>query len=79
MKFMIRLLIVLILIILIFIIFRNKRKNLYTKSDIYKKIILILIIAGILFFLATSGRFILPQILQIFKMILPLLTKFIGI
>ena len=60
---------------------RNTRKTRNTnhKSDIYKKIILILIVGIILFILATSGRFILPQILQILKVGLPFLTKFIGI
>ena len=37
------------------------------------------IIAVVLIFLATSGKFILPQILQILKVALPFLTKFIGI
>ena len=36
-------------------------------------------IAVILIFLVTSGKFILPQILQILKITLPFLTKFIGI
>ena len=77
---MIRLLFVIVFIIIIILIFRNTRKkNTINKSDIYKYLILILIIGVILFFLATSGRFILPQILQILKVGLPFLTKFIGI
>ena len=77
---MIRLLFVIIFIIIIILIFRNSRKkNTINKSDIYKYLILILIIGVVLFFLATSGRFILPQILQILKIGLPFLTKFIGI
>ena len=57
----------------------NRKKTDSNKSDIYKKIILIFIIAVVLIFLATSGKFILPQILQILKVALPFLTKFIGI
>jgi len=77
---MIRLLFVIVFIIIIILIFRNTRKkNTINKSDIYKYLILILIIGVVLFFLATSGRFILPQILQILKVGLPFLTKFIGI
>ena len=34
---------------------------------------------GVIVLLSTSGRFILPQILQIMKLALPFLTKFIGI
>jgi len=37
------------------------------------------IIAVVLIFLVTSGKFILPQIIQILKVALPFLTKFIGI
>ena len=54
-------------------------ENLKKKRHIYKKIILIFIVAVILFFFVTSGKFILPQILQILKVALPFLTKFIGI
>ena len=77
---MVRLFIVVVFIILILLIFRNYRNKSGTnKSDIYKKIILILIVGVILFFLATSGKFIIPQLLQLLKVTLPFLTKFIGI
>ena len=77
---MIRFLIVIILIILALLVFRNSRKNISNdKPDIYKKIILAVIILAIIFFLATSGKFIIPQILKITKIILPFLTKFIGV
>ena len=77
---MVRLFFVIVLIILSLIIIRNiKNKSNTNKPDIYRKIILILIIVGIIFFLATSGKFILPQILNILKVGLPFLTKFIGI
>ena len=50
------------------------------KNLIFIKIYLvILIIGGILFILATSGRFVLPQLMQIIKIGLPFITKFIGI
>jgi hypothetical protein len=37
------------------------------------------VIFAVIFLLATSGRFILPQILQILKIGAPFLTKFIGL
>ena len=78
---MFRLLIVLVIIALIIAIFwnRNKRNSYSNKSNFYKYLFLILIIGGLLFFLATSGKFILPQIMQILKIGLPFITKFIGI
>ena len=77
---MVRLFIVVVFIILILLIFRNYRNKSGTnKYDIYKKIILILIVGAVVFFLATSGRFIIPQLLQLLKVALPFLTKFIGI
>ena len=42
-------------------------------------IVVLSIILGIIFFLATSGKFIVPQLLNILKVGLPFLTKFIGI
>ena len=48
-------------------------------SNIYSKLILIIIILAILFLIATSGRFILPQFLQILKIGLPFITKLIGL
>ena len=45
----------------------------------YRVIILTIIVLGLLFLIATSGRYILPQILQLIKVGLPFLTKFIGI
>ena len=44
-----------------------------------EKLILLIIIVGVIFILATSGRFLFPQILNIIKVGLPFLTKFIGI
>ena len=64
-----RLLIVFIILAFILFLFWNKTKrNGFTqKSNLYKNLFIILIVGAILFFLATSGRFILPQIMQIFK------------
>ncbi len=77
---MIRLVLVLALVIVIILVLRNRsKKSNPQRSDIYKKIILIIIILALIFFLATSGKFILPQILKIIKIGLPFLTKFIGI
>jgi len=76
-----RFLFVLILVALILFIFWNinKKHGYERKSSFYKKLFIILIIGGILFILATSGRFILPQLMQIVKIGLPFITKFIGI
>jgi len=77
---MIRLLFVIAFIVIILIIFKRSRNDPRTKnSDIYKKIIFILIVGAALFFLATSGKIIFSQILPILKIALPFLTKFIGI
>ena len=53
----------------------KKRSN----SNIYGKLIFLTIIVLILFVVATSGKLVLPQILQILKIGLPFITKFIGI
>lgn len=75
---MIRFLLLVFFIVIILYVLKNKsKKNL--KSDVYKKLIFIVIILGVVFLLATSGRFILPQILQIIKFGIPFLTKFIGL
>ena len=77
---MIRLLIVLAVIIMILFILRNRAKSRsLTNSKLYRNVILIVIIAGVLFFLATSGKFIIPQLINILKVGLPFLTKLIGI
>ena len=78
---MVRFLLVLILLAAILFIFwnRNKKYGNAKKSNFYKNLFIIFILAGILFILATSGKFILPQLLQIIKIGLPFITKFIGI
>ena len=76
---MVRLFIVVAVVVVILLIFRNRRNKISNNPDIYKKLIFVLILGTVIFFLATSGRFILPQILQIIKIGIPFLTKFIGL
>tara|TARA_B100001540_G_C15772885_1_gene627248 strand:- start:936 stop:1112 length:177 start_codon:yes stop_codon:yes gene_type:complete len=56
---------------------KNKDNNI--KSKVYRNILLIIIVIAAIFFIATSGKFILPQFLQILKIGLPFITKFIGL
>ena len=81
-----RLLIVIILLIIILFIFwqrnriignKNRIRGNKKKANIYKNLILLIIIIGVLFFLATAGKFILPKLMQIIKMALPVLIKII--
>ena len=77
---MVRFILVIVAIIVILIIFRSRSKdNIKINRNKYKTIILTIIVLGLLFLIATSGRYILPQILQLIKVGLPFLTKFIGI
>ena len=76
---MVRFLFLIVFIIAILLILNNKSKKINKNSNLYKRLIFITVILGIIFLLATSGRFILPQILQVLKIGLPFLTKFIGI
>ena len=77
---MIRLLIVLAVIIMILFILRSRAKSgSFRNSKLYRNLILIVIVAGLLFFLATSGKFLIPQLLNLIKVGLPFLTKLIGI
>ncbi len=75
---MIRLLIVLGIIILILFILKSRSKNKGFSSNFYKKTIFVILVLGILFFLATSGKFLIPQFLNLLKIGLPIITKFIG-
>ena len=70
--------IILLIIFLVIILFVLK-KNSKNKSNIFSKLILAVIILGVLFIFITSGRFILPQLLQLLKIGIPILTKFIGL
>ncbi len=77
---MIRLFIVLAVIVMILFILRSRAKsNPLGSSKLYRNLIFIVIIAGVLFFLATSGKFLIPQLLNLIKVGLPFLTKLIGI
>ena len=76
---MIRLVIVLFTIIAILYILRSRSKNSVITNKNYKKIIISIIILGLLFLIATSGRYLLPQVLQLIKIGLPFITKLIGI
>ena len=78
---MIKFIFLIISIFLILFIFKNKSKNSKSKLSpgFYKKLMLILLVASILFLLSTSGRLILPQLLQILKIGAPFFTKFIGL
>ena len=76
---MVRLLIVLAVIVMILFILRSRAKSASIGSTkLYRNLILIVIVAGILFFLATSGKFLIPQLLNLIKVGLPFLTKLIG-
>ena len=77
---MIRFIIVIIIIVVIlFILWSRSKGNIKINQNKYRAIILTIIVLGLLFLIATSGRYILPQILQLIKVGLPFLTKFIGI
>jgi len=77
---MIRLLIVLAVIVMILFILRSRAKSSsFGNSKLYRNLILIVVVAGLLFFLATSGKFLIPQLLNLIKVGLPFLTKLIGI
>ena len=77
---MIRFIIVIIIIVVILFILRSRSKgSIKSNHNKYRVIILTVIVLGLLFLIATSGRYILPQVLQLIKVGLPFLTKFIGI
>ena len=73
---MLKIIFLLFFIIAILFVLKNNSNN---KSKIYKRLIFLVIVLGILFIIATSGKFILPQLLQIFKMGLPIVTRLIGL
>ena len=77
---MTRLLFVFVIIIIIFLVLksRSNSKSIFS-NNFYKRLIVGIIVFGIIFFLATSGKILIPQLLNIIKVGLPFLTKFIGI
>ena len=73
---MVRFIIVIIIIVVILFILRSRSKgNIKINQNKYRAIILTIIALGLLFLIATSGRYILPQIMQLIKVGLPFLTK----
>ena len=76
---MFRFVFLVVIIVAILFVLNNRSKKTNNNSNLYKILIVITLILGVIFLLATSGRFILPQILQVLKIGLPFLTKFIGI
>ena len=77
---MIRFIIVILIIVVILFILRSRSKgNIQINKNKYRAVIIAVIVFGLIFLIATSGRYILPQILQLVKVGLPFLTKFIGI
>ena len=75
---MIRFIIVLALIIVILFILRSRVNTKITQNK-YRAVIIAVIILGLFFLIATSGRYVFPQIFQLIKLGFPFLTKFIGI
>ena len=77
---MIRLLIVLAVIVMILFILRSRAKSgSFGSTKLYRNLILIVICSWFAIFLATSGKFLIPQLLNLIKVGLPFLTKLIGI
>ncbi len=77
---MIRFLIVILINVLILLILRsksNKIKNISKKN--FRILIFAILVLGLLLLIATSGRYLLPQFVQLVKLGLPFLTKLIGI
>jgi hypothetical protein len=68
--------IIFLAIFIIAILHLLKKKS---KSSIYGRLIFLIIIVTILFIVATYGKYILPQILQILKITLPFIAKFISL
>ena len=73
---MFKVIFLLILIISILLVLKSKFKS---NANFYNKAIFTLIFLGFLFFIITSGKLIIPQLLQIIKIVLPIATKFIGL
>ena len=77
---MIRFVIVILLILFILFILRSRSSKIGNLSKKNHKLIIIsILVLAFLIVIATSGRFLLPQLLQFVKIGLPFLTKFIGL
>ena len=76
---MIRFFFLIALIILVLFVLSKRSNKTKNNSNFYKMLILTTLILGLIFLIATSGRYLLPQILQFIKIGLPLMTKLLGI
>jgi len=76
---MIRFAFLIALIILILFVLSKRSNKSGKNSNFYKILIPTTLILGLIILLATSGRYVLPQILQFVKIGLPLMTKLLGI
>ena len=77
---MIKFVLVIFAVIIILFIFRNKAAVTNKKNvPRLNKAIFFLIVLTVIILIITSGKAFIPQILQILKLGLPIITKFIGI
>ena len=77
---MMRFILVLVIVVVILFILRSRSSKIgnISKKN-YRLIIISILVLAFLIVIATSGRFLLPQLLQFVKIGLPFLTKFIGL
>ena len=75
---MIRLVIVSIILAIALFYLWKKNTNDQKKADLYKYLLIILVVLVLGFFLATTGKFILPKLFQIITKLLPFITRFIA-
>ena len=68
-----------LLLLILFVLKNRSKKTNNNNGKLYKWLIFATAMFGIIFLLATSGKILLPQILQIIKLGLPLVSKLIGI
>ena len=68
-----------LIISILFVLYNKSKKINNNNKNFYKVLIISTATIGLLFLIATSGKIILPQVLQILKMGLPLVTRIIGI
>ena len=78
---MVKFIFLIIFILAILFILKNKRQIVNDKKNQKKYNILIFLVTlfAIFFILITSGKLLFPQLLQIIKIGVPFLTKFIGL
>ena len=71
---MIRLVIVSIILAIVLFYLWKKNTNDQKKADLYKYLLIILVVLVLGFFLATTGKFILPKLFQIITKLLPFIS-----